>query len=322
MASGLHQYCVYGIAVDSDQPLALPEHGQRHLASVSVRAGSPAFFREVTRDLVFPLGTDDFYQYAPLANGSSYVRTRNVGEFVVSGDGRLITVRRFEEASVESFQVYLLGRSISFALVKQGFEPLHATVVLIGDSAVAFLGDSGFGKSSLAACFLQAGHRLLTDDLLIVTESSHGLMAYPGPPRIKVFPNIARRFLGRAAQGVPMNPDSSKVILPLGPCRGCENPAPLAAIYAITPPEEPKRKAPVSIEALSARDSFLELVKHTFNYRLTQPARLARQFAAGTRLVAQMPVRRLAYPRVLKQLPEVRQAVIEDLERLIGEAAA
>ena len=85
----------------------------------------------------------------------------------------------------------MLGQALSFALVRQGFEPLHATVVVVDDHAVAFLGGNAFGKSSLAACFLEAGYRLLTDDLLILRESSDRILAYPGPPRIKLFPKIA-----------------------------------------------------------------------------------------------------------------------------------
>jgi len=64
------------------------------------------------------------------------------------------------------------------------------------DAAVIWmhgLGDSGHGKSSLAACFLAAGHRLLTDDLLVIGESGDYLMAHPGPPRIKLFPAVWRR---------------------------------------------------------------------------------------------------------------------------------
>src|SRR5204863_102769 len=107
--------------------------------------------------------------------------------------------RRFDGASAESFQVYLLGQALSFALVKQGLEPLHATVVVVDGQGVAFLGDNGYGKSSLAACFLEGGYRLLTDDLLLLKASGGDVLAYPGPPRIKLFPEVARRFLGDAA---------------------------------------------------------------------------------------------------------------------------
>ena len=48
----------------------------------------------------------------------------------------------------------MLGQALSFALVKQGFEPLHATVAVVDDEAVAFLGHNAFGKSTLtgASC--------------------------------------------------------------------------------------------------------------------------------------------------------------------------
>ena len=104
----------------------------------------------------------------------------------------------------------MLGQALSFALVKQRFEPLHATVVVVDDQAVAFLGDNASGKSSLAACFLEAGYRLLTDDLLMLQESSNRVLAYPGPPRLKLFPKIASRFLGRTANRVQMNPDTEQ----------------------------------------------------------------------------------------------------------------
>src|SRR5439155_8977822 len=132
----------------------------------------------------------------------------------VAADGGRITCRRLEESSLESFQVYMLGQALSFALVRQGFEPLHATVVVIDDQAVAFLGDNAFGKSSLAACFLEAGHRLLTDDLLILQDSPNGgILAYPGPPRLKLFPKMATRFLGQTVNRVHLNADTAKLIL-------------------------------------------------------------------------------------------------------------
>src|SRR5207249_3480420 len=155
----------------------------------------------------FDRRSDSWYRYASLRDGSIYVRWDTIGEFLVAADGCRITCRRVEASSPESFQVYMLGQALSFALVKQRFEPLHATVVVVNDRAVAFLGENGSGKSSLAACFVDAGHRLLTDDLLIVQERSNRLLAFPGPARIKLFPQIAGRFLGGVADRVPMNPD-------------------------------------------------------------------------------------------------------------------
>src|SRR5439155_7703631 len=115
-------------------------------------------------------------------------------------------------------------------------EPLHATVLVVGGGAVALLGDSGYGKSSLAAAFVQVGARLLTDDLLVVKEQGDGWIAYPGPARIKLFPEVAQVFLGNQATGTPMNPSTDKLIVPLGLDKLARNPVPLKAIYLLPPP--------------------------------------------------------------------------------------
>ena len=95
-----------------------------------------------------------WYRHAHLRDGSTYLRWDGLAEFLVSADGFRITFGWIGPASQEAFQVYLLGQALSFALVKRGHEPLHATSVVVDGRAVVFLGRSGFGKSSLAACFL------------------------------------------------------------------------------------------------------------------------------------------------------------------------
>jgi hypothetical protein len=321
-ADSLYQYYVYGITVRSEIPLALPRQGDGGLARVELRLASASYFAERIRGVNFQTDAGDWYQYASLPNGSSYVRWSDVGEFLVSANGLCIACRRAEKASLESFQVYMLGQALSFALVKRGFEPLHATVVVVNGKAVAFLGDSGFGKSSLAACFLERGHRVLTDDLLIVQESGSCVLAYPGPPRIKLFPNMASRFLGKSAIGVPMNLEAKKLIVSMDAQRSCGVPVPLGAVYSVADPREVLRNQHVSIEPLTPREGFLALVKNSFNRRLVNPERLERQFTTTARLVDRIAVKKLSYPRVLGRLPEVREAVLSNLSCVEPEVCA
>ena len=187
-----YRYCVYGIAVVSDIPLALPDYSYCALGQVEYRSAPASVFLTAMQGASFDPRSDSWYRFAFLQDGSTYVRWETVGEFLVAADGHRITCRPAEESSDESFQAYMLGQALSFALVKQGFEPLHATVVVVDDQAVAFLGGNAFGKSSLAACFLEAGYRLLTDDLLdpariVRTKFSrilvrHASNCFPGLP--------------------------------------------------------------------------------------------------------------------------------------------
>lgn len=216
-------------------------------------------------------------------------------------------------ATLESFQVYLLGQALSYALVKNGFEPLHATAIETNGEAAAFLGSSGYGKSTLAACFLAAGHELITDDLLLLKPGLQGLEAYPGPARIKLFPRVARRFF-RKWDDVAMNLFTQKRVIPFS--HSTVRPLLLRVIYCIAPPRENRCTRKIDIVPLSAREAFFSLVQHTFNNVLVDPGRLQRQIRENTRLVSSIPIKKLSYPRDLDQLPAVRAAILADVQTL------
>jgi hypothetical protein len=307
-----YRYGVYGIAITSDTRLPLPEYAGGGFAQVECLTAPASVFLTATRDARFDSAPDSWYQYAVLQDGSTYVRWDSVGEFLVSANGRQLVCRRAEESSDESFQVYMLAQALSFALVTQGVEPLHATVVVVDGRAVAFLGGHSFGKSTLAACFLDGGYRQLTDDLLVVKTSCDGVVAYPGAPRIKLFSKVANRFTAYPMARVRMNGGTDKHIVPLEEQSSCAIPVKLEAIYSLAAPRDACRTTSASIEPLSRREAFLALVKGTFNRRVVSQERLARQFSAMAGLADLIPVKTLSYPRMLDRLPEVRDAVLAD----------
>ena len=194
--------------------------------------------------------------------------------------------------------------------MKGGFEPLHATAVVFEGQAVAFLGDCGFGKSTLAAAFLQAGHRLLTDDLLLLQTRTRAIVAFPGPARIKLFPEVALRFLGRAASGISLNPKAQKQIIPLNDSQMCVDATPLGAIYALASSNGDQA---IRIAPLTEREAFIDLLGSTFNRQVVDANRLRRQFEFTHNLANLTTVRRLSYPRLLERLPLVREAILSDL---------
>ena len=316
MTDRYYDYTVYGIALRSQIPLALQQ--RTHLddpAEIELRTAPASFFAEAIRGAAFREGLQDWYRYARLPDRSSYVRWDGLGEFLVSSDGRRLACRMFDGAMSESFQVYLVQRALSFALLKRGFEPLHATAVVVDGQSIAFIGNSGFGKSSLAACFLNQGHKLLTDDLLLILQGASGPIAYPGPARIKLFPDMARRFLGERFSGVPMNTGTKKLVLPLGAEQTCGRPVLLKALYVLESPREVRcgRHRGIRLGALNQREAFMALVRSTFNSVHTDPERLQRQFAEASWLVSTVPVKGLSHSRVVASLPNVRDALLADV---------
>ena len=136
-------------------------------------------------------------------------------EFVVSPDGRRIAGRSLSTTSAEAFHAYLLGHVLSYRSSQARNRSAPRYGRCRRRPGIAFLGDCGYGKSSIAASFVEAGHRLLTDDLLVLKSSVDGLAAFPGPPRIKLSPKMARAFFETQSCGVPMNKFTPKLVVPL-----------------------------------------------------------------------------------------------------------
>lgn len=309
--TGVYRYGVYGAAVECGFPLSLPPCSPVPIANIRVRRAAVEAIRAGV-DAIELITRDDWYRYGHLPDGSSYVSWQGLGEFRVTADGGEILCAQGDGAPDESFQVYLLGQALSFALVKAGFEPLHGTAVVQDGEAIALLGEGGYGKSTLAASFLAKGASLLTDDLLLVRPEGGRLIAYPGPSRIKLFPDSADRFLRDAAVGVPMNAFSSKHVIPLAETHRWNAPAPLRAAYDLAPPDESEPSSNVVVSPLSPREAFFALIRATFNRYISDPERMARQHAQTSRLSRIIVLRRLAYPRTDARIGEVREAILAD----------
>lgn len=315
-ATGPALYQLYGMRVRSFIQLAGPLNAASKVSDVVLHEASPVYFTQAIRDQSKQLAVDDWFHHAALADGSEYLRWSGWFEFLISPDGRRVACHALNGASRETFRTYLASQVLSCALLKQGIEPLHATVVVVDGQAVAFLGNCGYGKSSLGAAFLRAGHALLTDDML-VTSLSEGQQpkawAHPGPPRVKLFPRIARVLLGRRRAGTPLNPDTAKLIIPLADHEHCDQAVPLRVLYVLQPPALGRTRKGVIIRPLAQRQACLDLLANTFNTIMTEPARLARQFKWAGRLARTVSVKSLSYPHGLAHIPAILATIRKDL---------
>lgn len=202
-------------------------------------------------------------------------------------------------------ELRLLGPVLSYWLERLGIPMLHAAAVRMDEGAVGFIAHSGGGKSSLAAALLAAGAALLTDDLLPVEEHDGTFLARPGYPQMRMEPDSARHFLGTIEGLAPVSPDDTKLHVPVASF--CDAAVPLSALYVIE-----RRPGPSEILPLPRRQAVIELVRHSFSPYLVEAAGLQpRRLDLFTRLVRQVPVRRLCCPDGLGNLP----GAVEILEK-------
>ena len=89
--------------------------------------------------------------YTLTAQGASLTfELPQVGRYTIH-DGREIVLTPCMEAAADALRLFLLGSAWGALGYQRGWLPLHASVVQIGDGAVAFCAPAGHGKSSLAA---------------------------------------------------------------------------------------------------------------------------------------------------------------------------
>ena len=261
---------------------------------------------------VSPAQRSKWAQSAVLPDGSAYRRWTNLFEFLVTPDARQIRARLLGNLDDEAMLAYLLVDALSFSMVRLGREPLHATAVVTDRGAIAFLGNSGDGKSTLSALFLQSGAKLVTDDMLVLTRVTSRWLAEPGPPRIKLYRQMAERIFGRVDGGIPMNSATDKLIIPWAPTHVSTEAVPLVAMYLLDEAGDAGSPRP-AIHRLSPAAAFPRILAHTAGHYRSEEQRLRRQFEFATALVREVPINTLSYRRNESEMLNVRDAVLASL---------
>ncbi len=218
--------------------------------------------------------------------------------------------------TVGEAEIFFLGLVSTLWLEQAGATCLHGSAVVLPGGAVGFLGFNRAGKSSLAACFLDAGFLLLTDDVLAVDiDGTGGVLAQPSFPQMRLWPSAAEEFVENAHQLEPVHPDFDKLRVPVGG-NGLgafhDSAAELGALFL------PVREGSnIEITRLTPREATIELVRHSFLGALGEAAiGVARRFERLVAVAERVPVFRLVYPNGLEHLPEVREAILERLATL------
>jgi hypothetical protein len=280
------RYRLYGLTIETPWRLPCPSgHGPADVRFTrSRRRPSPVrqdwFWREVSPD------------------GSEHLVWTDHAEFHMSADARTISYLPLNRATEATLETFMLGQVLSFALLRRGREPFHATVLERDDRAVALMGPSGRGKSTLAASMLTHGWRLLTDDLMVLD----GLDALPGLSRIKLFPRSAK-VLG--LRGPAIAKGSSKEVIQLPPSMFCDEQTRVERIYEL----RATQAARCTIRRMSARSALMSLTANTFNRQITETGRLRQQFTEAARITASVPVSSISYRKTMNMIPIACDAI-------------
>jgi hypothetical protein len=323
-------YIAYGLGVRSE--LALPELTEGDFdADVVVRCET----------LDWKVSTEpDPEDWVWLSRSTARLFWPGAGQVEVR-DGKEIVVDVTPDAEERVLRLFVLGPVFSILLQQRNLLVLHASAVSVGGGAVAFMGASGWGKSTTAASLHARGHSLVADDNVAISlqsasseadTSSSGPVVLPSFPQIKLWPDSAMA-LRESVDDLPrLHPEMDKRAW-----RAASNfdstPLPLRRVYVLHGSFD-ENAAPATsdafepgIELLRPREACIELVKHTYCTPLVGGpggnGMATSHFAQCADLAQKVAVCRLRSRHAtegLAALPRLVNLILNDLEGVEAQA--
>jgi hypothetical protein len=238
------------------------------------------------------------------------LRFPNLADFSINNDGNRIGVWPAPGTDDETLRHLLLDQVLPRLLAHQGRLVLHAGAVRVDDTAIAFLGATGCGKSTLTASFRTTGYSLLSDDGLVLNPIEEEVKALPTYPSLRLWPESVAGVYSEPPTLAPMAQYSTKQRVVLTKDDFSGEPLPLAAIYVLAPVHETGAST-ISLTRLPPRDACMAIVENSFQLDLTGTRRAAALLAKAAKVAKQVPAFRLSYPRDFALLPSVRAAILD-----------
>jgi hypothetical protein len=292
-------YRAHGLVIESDVELPLPPSPPAPPDVVLRRREN----REVPHerppgDRLAEVGRPDRTIFYTLARDASHtvLRYPNLCDFVGDASFEHIDVHLHPEADEGLLPVLIAGALLAIHLMLRQELVLHASAVQVEGRALAFVGRSGMGKSTLATALCAKGYPLVSDDLLRVDAT---LLTYPGATETRL-----RDSARPLANGTAYETADGR--LAVRPSDVVTDPLPLAACVI---PQPSRDVTEVSTRRLRPAEALLRLSSYPRVLGWTDQPTMAVTFQALGDLVEQIPVLEARIPWGLPFAP----GVLEDL---------
>lgn len=321
---GEKRYSVYGQVISTSEDLdalLLPSVQPANLHYVIVRDKEPPVLDGAS--LIYPSPSVLAEGPAPITiwRHESQYRVRFLDVSVNDLTATSITSYPSRLVLPEDLNITLLGGLFAFWLEMRGILALHASAVTRDGRAIGFLSHSGSGKSTLAAALQQVGYSLVTDDILSVEPLEDVCIAHPSYPRMRLWEDEARYFLGHFEELEQVFPGFPKRWITVsldGFGAFCNKSQPLGCLYLPQRTISEETITETNFAEVSPRDAVIELMRYSFVAPDIEAFELQRQrLEALVRVARQVRMRRVTFPSGLRHVPYVRDAILKDAEMVV-----
>jgi hypothetical protein len=219
-----------------------------------------------------------------------------------------------KDSSMRLLHHFLLNQIIPRYLATTGRLVLHAgAVTLENGKSVAFLGNSGFGKSTLVSSFHRNGAQLINDDCILLKWGDDGVTAIGGLAGIRLFPDSVNAVFNEATGFTNYTPytDKQQLFLMEHSEGKPAEPRVLDAMFLLNDPSLPTNDR-IRIEPVSGSEAMMAMIHSAFSLDPSDKKMITGNFQkVGMAINDRLDCYSLHYPRTHERLPDVRAAIIE-----------
>ena len=228
--------------------------------------------------------------------------TTDAGRFAIDLEQGRIEIPVTEDPILREQR--LLGMPMILSFLSRGDISLHASAVEVGSSAIILAAPSKFGKTTLAFAFVQAGHRVLSEDMICLRPST--MEAIPGPALLRLRPDVYRPELPKGLFLAAERPD--RFFIGFDKLRaGSSTPVPIRAIAFLR--EGDRTWVERAAGATSVKDLW------ALSFRIDSSEGHTDSFRHITRLAGSVPCWNVTRPKTFEALAPTVEAIERLAER-------
>ncbi len=293
----MNYYRVYGLNIASE--INFPDEKSKldpGKPDVIIKLGKFDFSssKEIVKDDLFWINKDknDYFLY-----------WKEVGTFKVSE--REIIVSPEKDVDEYTLNSYIIGPVLAAFLHQKGLLVLHASAVKIDDGAVAFLGYSGIGKSSVAMALNKKGYPLVTDDILVIQMDNEMPLVLPGLSQTKLSSEMINFTWNRKiTPKITVGPEDRFYC---AVSNFSKDPLPLKKIYILDESENSHNTSS------SLQEMLMGLIHNSYCFIMFQNKAKSLNLRQCSKLMENTAVNLLKVNKSIEELPELVKKIEDDV---------
>lgn len=306
-------YHIFDISLESD--LRLPElpEGTARESVIKIMSGvdskkvrcEPEYFHE------WQDADGEISMLLAEIDGRYLLRFPEIVDFLISSSGDTVLYFQVSNIPEETIRHLILDQVIPRILGQQGHLVLHASAIQLQDGkAVVFLGDTGWGKSTLASSYYENGGQLITDDCLLIKIVDNKVFCVPNYYGLRLYPDSAEAIFKTHKQYKLVAHYTSKERLILHSIESkTEGLIPISSIFLLSDPSEECLDS-VNVQKVEGAEKIMAIVEQTFLMNFKDKTVVSKQFRNASEVTELSPaIFRLSYTRDYELLTEVRDTV-------------